>query len=144
MPTTPDQLEATFRDSDIYRLMMAEREIYAAEVLKDERDREEFREAVRQEKRRGVADESIFTVNFYTQVKALAIRQFQLKLQDRTGLIVSFITAIVVSLISGSVYLLLPATSAGAFQRGGVMFISVLFNSFQGNSSSFFYHSHQY
>lgn len=65
------------------------------------------------------------------QVKALVIRQVQLKMQDRFDLVVSFATAIIVALICGSVYLQLPQTSAGAFTRGGVIFIAILFNSFQ-------------
>lgn len=59
-------------------------------------------------------------------------------MQDRFDLVVSFVTSIVVALIVGSVYLQLPQTSAGAFTRGGVIFIAILFNSFQVSDADHF------
>lgn len=52
-------------------------------------------------------------------------------MQDKLGLLVSIFTAFSISLIAGSVYYQLPQSAAGAFTRGGVIFISILFNSFQ-------------
>jgi ATP-binding cassette subfamily G (WHITE) protein 2 (SNQ2) len=56
-------------------------------------------------------------------------RQTQLKLQDWFSIATSYFTAIVIALIAGSVYLNLPETASGAFTRGGVLFIGLLFNS---------------
>jgi ATP-binding cassette subfamily G (WHITE) protein 2 (SNQ2) len=52
-------------------------------------------------------------------------------MQDKLGLFTSFFTALSISLIAGSLYYPLPQSAAGAFTRGGVIFISILFNSFQ-------------
>lgn len=73
-------------------------------------------------------------------------------MQDRLGLFIAYFTTIagaysishslflarqthhlssIVALITGSVYIALPETSAGAFTRGGLIFITILFNAFQ-------------
>jgi hypothetical protein len=49
-------------------------------------------------------------------------------------LVVSWITSIVIAIVLGTVWLNLPTTSAGAFTRGGLLFISLLFNAFQAFS----------
>jgi ATP-binding cassette subfamily G (WHITE) protein 2 (SNQ2) len=54
-------------------------------------------------------------------------RQVQLKLQDWFSIFTSYFTAIVLALIIGSVYLNLPQTVSGAFTRGGVLFLGLLF-----------------
>lgn len=78
------------------------------------------------------------------------MNRVQLKMQDKLGIYTSFITAIAIAIICGSVYLQLPQSAAGAFTRGspsqrsscstrllnslsagGVIFIAILFNAFQ-------------
>jgi ATP-binding cassette subfamily G (WHITE) protein 2 (SNQ2) len=83
---------------------------------------QDFREAVVDDKRKGVSKKSVYTASFFSQVKALALRQFQLKAQDKVDLIVSWTTSIVVAIIAGSVFLQMPETAAGAFTRGGAMY----------------------
>jgi ABC-type multidrug transport system ATPase subunit/ABC-type multidrug transport system permease subunit len=61
-------------------------------------------------------------------------RQYLIKWQDKFSLVVSWITSIVIAIVLGTVWLNLPKTSAGAFTRGGLLFISLLFNAFQAFS----------
>ncbi|GAA5871103.1 hypothetical protein JCM8547_005358, partial [Rhodosporidiobolus lusitaniae] len=131
VPSTPEQLEAAFKKSEIHARMIAERDAYRASVQQDVKNREEFREVVAHEKRKGVSKKSVYTASFAAQVWALVIRQFQLKAQDKVDLVVSWSTSIIVAVISGVVYLQMPQTAAGAFTRGGAIFIALLFNSFQ-------------
>ncbi|BGP44752.1 ATP-binding cassette transporter snq2 [Rhodotorula kratochvilovae] len=131
VPSTPEALEAAFKQSEIHARMIAERDAFRAQSDADEKAREDFRQAVAMDKRKGVSKKSKYTASFPAQVHALVIRQFQLKAQDKVDLAVSWITSIVVAIISGSVYLNMPQTSAGAFTRGGAIFIALLFNSFQ-------------
>lgn len=130
-PQTPEALAAAFERSAVYEKMMHEKEAFKQEMAQDASRRLEFEEAVQESKRRGVVRKSPYTVSFYTQVKALSIRQFQLRMQDKLGLSVSFATSIIIALITGACYFKLPQTAAGAFTRGGVIFIVILFNSFQ-------------
>ncbi|GAA5979902.1 hypothetical protein JCM11641_007581 [Rhodosporidiobolus odoratus] len=131
VPSTPEALEAAYKESEIYARMIAERDAYQAGAEADEKHREEFRQAVATDKRTGVSKKSVYTASFPAQVWALMQRQFQLKAQDKVDLVVSWSTSIIVALISGAVYFQMPQTAAGAFTRGGLIFIALLFNSFQ-------------
>lgn len=131
VPLTPAELEEAYYASEIYQDVVKARETFKDAIKAESFRGEDFRQAVADQKRKGVSKNSIYTVSFYTQVRVLVVRQLQLKLQDRLGLIVSILTALTVSLIAGSVYFQLPDSAAGAFTRGGVIFISILFNSFQ-------------
>jgi ATP-binding cassette subfamily G (WHITE) protein 2 (SNQ2) len=129
VPATPEALEAAFKRSEVYSRMIAEREAFKAATERDQSAVQEFRDAVAEDKRRGVSKKSPYTASYWSQVSALIVRQFQLKAQDRTDMIVSWTTSIVVALIVGSVYFLLPKTAAGAFTRGGLIFTASLLGS---------------
>ncbi|KAL8291281.1 hypothetical protein RQP46_002259 [Phenoliferia psychrophenolica] len=131
VPTTAARLAEAYRSSKIYSTMQVEKEAFMAQIEREKKDQEEFEAAVREDKRKGVGKKSPYTVSIFTQVQSLVVRQLQIKLQNKLELYVSFATAVIVALISGSVYLQLPQSSAGAFTRGGVIFISILFNAFQ-------------
>ncbi|KAK4699639.1 hypothetical protein P7C70_g6621, partial [Phenoliferia sp. Uapishka_3] len=128
VPTTPERLAEAYRASDVFQRMQAERAAFVAQIKEETAEKDDFEVAVREDKRKGVGGKSPYTVSLFTQVQALVVRQLQIKLQNKLELYVSFAT---VALISGSVYLKLPQSSAGAFTRGGVIFISILFNAFQ-------------
>jgi len=61
-------------------------------------------------------------------------RQFILKLQDRTALFLSWLRAIVIAIVLSTLYVNLPETTGSAFGKGGLMFISLLFNCFSSFS----------
>lgn len=104
-------------------------------TIKEDRQRiEDFEVAVHDTKRKGTSKKSVYVVPFYLQVWALMQRQYLIKWQDKFSLVVSWITSIVIAIVLGTVWLNLPKTSAGAFTRGGLLFISLLFNAFQAFS----------
>ncbi|GAA5991262.1 hypothetical protein JCM10908_003228 [Rhodotorula pacifica] len=131
VPATPEALEAAYKQSEIRARVIAERDAFKADTERDNVHLQDFRDAVAADKRRGVSKKSPYTASYFSQVGALIVRQFQLKAQDRTDMIVSWTTSIVVALITGSVYFLLPQTAAGGFTRGGLIFMALLFNAFQ-------------
>ncbi|BGP47011.1 ATP-binding cassette transporter snq2 [Rhodotorula kratochvilovae] len=131
VPSTSEALEAAFQRSDICARMVAERDAYLAQCERDEQARREFEEAVRSDKRKGVSGKSVYTASFFAQVWALSVRQFQLRLQNRADLIFLYSSNIAISLIIGSVFYQLPQSAAGAFRRGGAIFLGVIFNGFQ-------------
>ncbi|GAA5969283.1 hypothetical protein JCM8115_006749 [Rhodotorula mucilaginosa] len=131
VPAGAVALEAAYKQSEPYARMMAERDEFKAHIEQDTAALNEFRQAVAEEKRRGAGKKSPYTASFASQVWALMVRQFQLKAQDRTDMIVSWTTSVIIALLVGSCYFLLPETAAGAFTRGGLIFTALLFNSFQ-------------
>lgn len=130
VPSTPDALVDAFAVSKYASLLSSEMAAYRQQVKEEQDVFEDFQIAVREQKRRA-PKKSVYTIPFYRQVWALMKRQFILKWQDRFSLVVSWITSIVIAIVLGTVWLQLPKTSAGAFTRGGLLFISLLFNAFQ-------------
>ena len=61
-------------------------------------------------------------------------RQFILKIQDKTALSISWLRSLVIGVVLATLYVNLPETTGSAFGKGGLMFISLLFNAFQAFS----------
>jgi len=106
---------------------------YRKAIAEDKQRHDDFQTAVHDSKRRG-ASKSVYSIPYYLQIWALMQRQYLIKWQDKFSLVVSWITSIVIAIVLGTVWLNLPKTSAGAFTRGGLLFISLLFNAFQAFS----------
>lgn len=106
---------------------------YRAGLAADGRRHDDFRTAVRESKR-GASARSAYQAGFHLQVVALARRQFTLKLQDRFNLTLAWMRSIVIALVLGSLYLDLGRTSASAFSKGGLLFVTLFFNAFQALS----------
>jgi len=107
---------------------------YRKTIAEDKQRHEDFQVAVTESKRKGASKNSVYSIPYYLQIWALMQRQYLIKWQDKFSLVVSWITSIVIAIVLGTVWLNLPKTSAGAFTRGGLLFISLLFNAFQAFS----------
>ena len=110
MPCTPEALEEAFLQSRFAASMRDELQKYKQKMETDKADQEAFRAAVLAEKKKGVSKKSPYTLGFTGQVKALAIRQFKMRLQDRFQLVTSFS----LSTVSGAVF-----TAVGWLTEGG-------------------------
>jgi len=130
VPSSPQTLEHTFRASPYYGDLTTSLEKYKVRQAEERRDQEAFRAAVLDDKKKGVSKKSPYTLGFWGQVKALTIRQFQTRIQDRFQLYTSFGLAGILSLVIGAAYFNLPLTAAGGFTRGSVVFIAVLISIF--------------
>ncbi|KAF1834121.1 ABC transporter CDR4 [Decorospora gaudefroyi] len=133
VPSTPEALAEAFKQSETASRLDAEMTSYKAQMEEEKHVYDDFQLAVKESKRHA-PHKSVYSIPFYLQVWALARRQFFLKWQDKTSLVVSWVTSISIAIITGTVWLDLPDTSAGAFTRGGVLFIALLFNAFQAFS----------
>ncbi|KAI1490494.1 ABC-2 type transporter [Biscogniauxia mediterranea] len=132
-PHSPETLAAAFEKSPLAERMKMEMADYKARLDKETAKHDDFKVAVRESKRSG-AKHSVYNVGFHLQVWALMKRQFALKMQDKLGLSLSWLRSIVVAIVLGTLYLNLQQTSASAFSKGGLLFISLLFNAFQAFS----------
>ncbi|KAF8469447.1 ABC-2 type transporter-domain-containing protein [Kalaharituber pfeilii] len=134
VPSSPEELEKAFHESPAWTALNEEMEQYREEINRKNEIHEHFITAVKEDKRLGTSKKSVYTIPYHRQIWALMKRQFLLKWQDKFSLAVSWITSIAVAIVTGTLYLDLPKTSAGAFTRGGLMFIALLFNAFQAFS----------
>ncbi|KAF2966763.1 hypothetical protein GQX73_g6802 [Xylaria multiplex] len=132
-PHSPETLAAAFKNSKFAQELETEMATYKARLETETAKHEDFRVAVHESKRRG-AKRSVYSVGFHQQVWALMKRQFVLKLQDKLGLSLSWLRSIIIAIVLGTLYLNLQQTSASAFSKGGLLFISLLFNAFQAFS----------
>ncbi|RSL70695.1 hypothetical protein CEP51_012156 [Fusarium floridanum] len=126
-PRNADMLRAEYEKSPIYRHMIAEYDYPTTDVAK-ERTRL-FKEGVRQEKDKKLADKDPMTVGFVQQVKACVQRQYQILLGDKATFIIKQVSTIIQALIAGSLFYNAPATSGGLFIKSGACFFAILFNS---------------
>ncbi|KAI1823480.1 ABC-2 type transporter [Xylaria intraflava] len=132
-PHDAETLSEAFKKSKYAQRLQAEMAEYKTRLETETAKHDDFRVAVLESKRRG-AKRSVYSVGFHQQVWALMKRQFVLKLQDKLGLFLSWLRTIVVAIVLGTLYLNLQQTSASAFSKGGLLFISLLFNAFQAFS----------
>lgn len=132
-PHSPETLTEAFNESRLSTSLAEQMSQYRKAIAEDKQRHEDFQVAVTESKRKG-ASNSVYSIPYYLQIWVLMQRQFLIKWQDKFSLIVSWITSIVIAIVLGTVWLNLPKTSAGAFTRGGLLFISLLFNVFQAFS----------
>lgn len=128
VPSTPAAMEKAYKESEICRREIAEKEEYQKLHAETSEARDEFRQAVQDQKHRGVGKKSPYTVPFASQVWALAKRQTILRFQDTFGIYTGYATSVIVAFIVGSTFFQQPTSVSGAFTRGGVLFLSLLFN----------------
>lgn len=133
VPCGPERLQEAFRKSETWKNLNEEMESYREELRRDKDAEDEFLAAVKEGTKKS-KKKSVYTIPYSQQVWALCKRQFALKWQDKLVFVVGWLTTLVIALLVGSLYLNVPATSKGAFDRGGILFISILFNAFQAFS----------
>lgn len=134
VPSTPDSLVEAFNRSSYSERLAQEMDAYRKKLEQEKHVYEDFEIANQEAKRKFTPKSSVYSIPFHLQIWALMQRQFLIKWQDRFAQTVSWITSTGVAIILGTVWLRLPKTSAGAFTRGGLLFISLLFNGFQAFS----------
>ena len=129
-PSSPEDLVAAFQESKYATQLSNDITEYRKTVEEEQHIYEDFKTAVLQGKRHA-PKKSVYSIPFYLQIWALMKRQSIVKWQDKFSLCVSYSTSIIIAIVVGTVWLQMPTTSSGAFTRGGVLFIALLFNCFQ-------------
>jgi ATP-binding cassette, subfamily G (WHITE), member 2, SNQ2 len=94
-PCTPEALENAYISSTFARDNDNNRTKYKLLMETERADQEAFRAAVAADKKKGVSAKSPYTLGFTGQVRALVVRQFQMRVQDRFQLYTSFTLSIV-------------------------------------------------
>ena len=136
VPNTPEEFEAAFRRSSIFRNMQAATE--AVEELGAEVD--DLTAAVAGEKKKRhfwtVGPRSVYTAGLKDQIRYCTVRQFQIMLGDRLSLGVKISSATIQALVCGSIFYNMPMTSESIFLRPGVLFFPVLYFLLEGMSET--------
>ena len=130
-PTNSETLARMFDESQISKELDQEMQAYQQQLKIEKEVHAEFEAAHKEAKRKGTPKNSVYVAPFNQQIWALMKRQFLIKWQDRFSQAVGWATSLIIAIVLGTVWLNLPQTSQGAFTRGGLLFISLLFNAFQ-------------
>jgi ATP-binding cassette subfamily G (WHITE) protein 2 (SNQ2) len=127
-PKTSVDLEAAFRQSETYKRVLQEVEVYESELQQsDYIDAREFKGAVQEGKSKIVSKKSPYTVSWFRQVIICLQRELWMTWADKTTLFTKFFIIISNGLIVGSLFYDEKLATSGAFSRGGALFFSILF-----------------
>ena len=120
IPRSAEQFEEAYRKSDMYQQNLND-------IVEFEKEIEEQRKH-RLEAETKKTKEKNYTLPFNKQVITVTHRQFLIMFGDQQSLFGKWGGILFQSLIVGSLFYNMPATSAGVFPRGGVLFFMLLFN----------------
>ena len=120
IPRSPDAFAEAYRSSEVYKANLADMDDFEAQQAEQIRVREEGEQKKISSKN--------YTLSFQQQVSALIVRQFYIMLGDKGSLFSKWGGIVFMGLIFGSLFYNLPSTAAGAFTRGGALFMILLFN----------------
>jgi ABC-type multidrug transport system ATPase subunit/ABC-type multidrug transport system permease subunit len=123
-PQTIEELESFYRNSETYRENRRDMEAYN-QRCKEAPPADSFKEIStdKKGKRHGV-----YALPFHKQVWYCTVRQYQINFGDKLSLYGGNASTVFLALIIGSSFYNMPADTNGAFLRGGVLFLSLLFN----------------
>lgn len=131
VPQTADEFESYWLASPEFNRLKEQIAAKKASVSRDE-THAHLSSSVKQEKQRFERSGSIFTINYFEQLKLNVRRSFQNIWGDKAYTIIQIVAAILQSLIVGSLYYNTPDNVTGSFSRGGVCFFAVLYLSLMG------------
>lgn len=120
IPRSAEQFAAAYRKSEIYQRNLSD-------IAEFERNMEQQRQE-RLATTAKAAQQKNYTLSFNQQVLACTHRQFLIMFGDQQSLVGKWGGILFQALIVGSLFYNLPATAAGVFSRGGVLFFMLLFN----------------
>ena len=120
IPRSAQQFQDAYRISPMYQNNIRDVRSFEAEAERQRQDRLTATTKATKEKN--------YTLPFHKQVWACTNRQVLVVLGDKQTLIGKWGGVLFQSLIVGSLFFNMPKTSAGVFERGGVMFFMLLFN----------------
>jgi ABC-type multidrug transport system ATPase subunit len=123
-PKTAEALEQAYNQSAIAQMMKNE----TLAVSHFAEDTATMKLAVRAEQPKHRSPlQSSYTVGLVDQIIACTIRQLHIMAGDKWSMGMQQIAALIMSLVAGSLYYNLPATSAGLFPRTGALFYPLVF-----------------
>jgi len=129
-PRTAEELERAFKASNLYTDILDEVTAFEKELQESAlADARTFKDTVANQKSKTVSGSSNYTVSFVRQVLACTRREWWLLRGNLTAIYTKTMINLGVAFVLGSLFYNTPDTSLGMYSRGGVLTISLLFNS---------------
>lgn len=126
IPETPDEFEFAWRSSQEYKDLLEQIEKKVSIDNSDETSAT-FKQVSKMEKQKYTMLESPYTVNYFEQLKQCCTRRARNIINDKSYTVILVASAIIQSLIVGSLFYNISPSTIGAFSRGGVIFFSTMY-----------------
>lgn len=129
VPRTPDDFDRYWRNSEEYKLLLQEIDVYETEYPIDNAGEvQAFRDYKQQQQAKHVRPKSPYVVSIPMQVKLNTRRAAQRIWGDKTSTFAPIISNVVMALIVGSIFYGTPAATVGFQSKGATLFFAVLLN----------------
>lgn len=125
VPTSPADFAQAYQKSDVAKRMQQELEEHLQDTSR-EQETEASKAVVQQQKSRFAPKGRPERVDFFSQVKAALIRDYQMRWGDQWTLWARQATTFIQAWITGSLFYAIPASTGGLFLRGGTIFLTLL------------------
>ncbi|KAG0681361.1 ATP-binding cassette transporter snq2 [Pichia californica] len=125
-PETADDFEKYWQQSPEYENL----NYLIDEKLKDSNNQktsQTFKTVLQVEKQKYTSKNSLYTVNYFEQLKLCCIRRFHDSWNNRAYATTLFLAALIQAFINGSLFYNISEDTVGAFAKGGVIFFSLLY-----------------
>lgn len=126
VPQTPDEFEMIWKSSEEYKQLEITIQNKVSIVKADETS-ELFKQVNKMEKQKYALLKSPYTVNFHEQLKLCCTRRARNIINDKPYTVILVASAVIQSLIVGSMFYNTSSSTIGAFSRGGVIFFSTMY-----------------
>lgn len=127
VPTSPAEFAKLYQESEIAHRMRQELDEHLANQR--EQETQDTQAVVQAQKSRWAPKGRPEKVDFFTQVRAALIRDYQQRWGDQWTLWARQGTTIIQAFIVGSLFYDIPDTTGGLFLRGGTIYLAILFPS---------------
>ena len=123
--TSAADFAQAYEKSDIAKRMQQELEEHLRDTSR-EQETEDSKKVIQQQKNKLAPKGRPEKVDFFTQVKAALIRDYQMRWGDQWTLWARQATTFIQAWITGSLFYAIPASTGGLFLRGGTIFLTLL------------------
>ncbi|WVF72570.1 hypothetical protein IAT40_007387 [Kwoniella sp. CBS 6097] len=126
VPTTPAEFSKAYQESDIAKRMREELDAHLSNTQKLQEETQLAQAEVQRQKDKWARKSSPERADYFTQVRAALIRDYQQRWGDQWTLWARQVTTLVQALIVGSLFYSISDTTGGLFLRGGTIFLTLL------------------
>ena len=139
VPRSADEFETYWLNSPEYAQLRDDITRYKEET-DTEATRTLYKDSIAAEKSKRARKKSYYTISYWEQVKLCTRRGSQRIYGNRVTTVINIVAAIIQAFISGSLFYKSPASTNGAFSRGGVLYFCLLYYSLMGLANITFEH----
>ncbi|KAG0690851.1 ATP-binding cassette transporter snq2 [Pichia californica] len=127
IPNTADEFETVWKNSPEFKKLHEQIDNISSKYSDGNNELQAMKQTHNLIKQKHLSKTSVYTINYWSQLKAVCKRRAQITLNNRAYPVTLVVASTVQSLIMGSLLYNITHDTVGAFSRGGVIFFSCLY-----------------